>query len=71
MALTAVIDGRYMVNGFSNADDAVVTCRAVIHDALVIKSRTDKGGGVMAYRAVFRRRKMIKSLPCGDNAIVA
>ena len=64
MAFTAIavrwhMDGRFPCGGI-----ALVARIAVIHDALVVKISTGKGGGVVTHRAILRRRNVI----CGFSA---
>ena len=57
VAHTAVIAGWHMVDRFADRSDTVAG-GAVIHDAAVVKRRTEETGGVMTDAAIFGGRNM-------------
>ncbi len=70
--------GWHMVVGFSCSGIAVVTCRTVIHDALVIKigvdtkpSRGKNNSGIVTDAALLICRNVINNLGRCDTCVVA
>jgi len=59
VTVAAVSVRRHVEVGFSGGGITIMTGRAVVHDILVIKLGTGKGGGVMAYRAILGGRSMV------------
>ena len=60
VAITAVAVSRHVGEWFTRRSHTIMTGRTVTHDTGVVKTRADKGRGVMAHGTIICCRKMVQ-----------